>query len=129
MTKACILRRNFDIVTVDVPPAENHIHFGKGSYFVINNAVKRMNASPSISVLIYQEGNAIPKGARGTKEFVGERVYWPTTMRGIAQNPHTRTPEIIKKIGSIATNPKYWPALAIGGGLLVYFLDKIMGGL
>lgn len=126
MTKGCILRRNFDIVFVDVPPAENHIHFGKGSYFVINNAIKRMNASPPTSMLIYQEGNAIPKGARGTKEFVGERVYWPTTQRGIAQNPHTKTPEIIKKTAILFGNPKYWPALAIAGGLLVHFLEKVL---
>ena len=57
-----ILRRDFTIAKKKINSKESHVHFGNGSYLNMENGILIQNYKEP-PVLIFQEGNAVPKSA------------------------------------------------------------------
>lgn len=120
--KAVFLKRNFDLVDQKITKSDvSHVHYGSGSYLVVDSGIKVQKTSEPTTVLIFQEGNAIPKGATRSADFVTWRAWWPTTLRGITGKPHFKLP--LAWLGDII-NIKTAPFLLIG----IIILYSILSG-
>jgi len=60
-----MLRRDFTIAKMKINSKESHVHFGNGSYLNMENGILATQDYKEPPVLIFQEGNAVPKGAVG----------------------------------------------------------------
>lgn len=134
-----ILRRDFTIAKKKIDSKASHVHFGSGSYLNMEGGIlttKDYNDSP---VLIFQEGNAVPKGvakapvnapnpAAGEKpqqvQNPLENVKWGTwyipMLRGLNRQRHGRgnLMAIFKQVVNLKTLPFWVIGLAVLAQLL-----------
>lgn len=133
-----ILRRDFTLAKKKINSNASHIHFGNGSYLNMENGILTTQNHKAPPVLIFQEGNAIPKGAinatNATKISTGaessqqthplENVKWGTwyipMLRGLNRQRHGRG-HLIASFGKII-NLKTLPFWFIGLAVLAQFL-------
>lgn len=130
--RVLMLRRDFTVTKMKFNSSANHVHFGKGSYLNMESAIlARGHKKPP--VLIFQEGNATPKGfakiatepkepkESQQKQNPLENVKWDTwyipMLRGLNRQHHSRFSLNFGKI----FNKKTLPFLIIGFALLLHF--------
>lgn len=141
--KVLILRRDFTIAKKRINSKESHVHFGSGSYLNMENGILATQDYREPPVLIFQEGNAVPKGAaavtdsptetgnptRGEtpqqKQNPLENVKWGTwyipMLRGLNRQHHGRG-NLLASFGKIF-NLKTLPFWIIGGAVLAQLLS------
>ncbi|MBA7660851.1 hypothetical protein ES703_68857 [subsurface metagenome] len=61
-----ILCRDFTVTKKKVNSTESHVHFGNGSYLNMEGGILATQNYNEPPVLIFQEGNAVPKGVIST---------------------------------------------------------------
>ncbi len=80
-----ILRRDFTIAKKKIDSKASHVHWGSGSYLNMENGILATQDYREPPVLIFQEGNAVPKGATNATNIPTE-VKNPTG----AENPQQK---------------------------------------
>lgn len=130
-----MLRRDFTIAKMKINSKESHVHFGNGSYLNMENGILTTQDHKEPPVLIFQEGNAVPKGAASVAEVSTEaenpqrthpleNVKWGTwyipMLRGLNRERHGRG-HLMASFGKIF-NLKTLPFWLIGGAVLAQLL-------
>lgn len=137
-----MLRRDFTIAKMKINSKESHVHFGDGSYLNMEKGILTTQNHKEPPVLIFQEGNAVPKGAAKVStenknpteakspqqtQHPLENVKWGTwyipMLRGLNRQHHGRG-NLMASFGKIV-NLKTLPFWLIGGAVLAQLL---MGG-
>jgi hypothetical protein len=115
--KVFILRNDFDVVIKTLDSSDSHVHYRNGSYLNIDNAILRDDNG--MSNLLFQEGNAIPKGASSVIDYILWITWYLPMRRGMSGHPHGRPSfEFLKQIINLKTLP--W--LIVGLAILVSLL-------
>lgn len=78
-----MLRRDFTIAKMKINSKASHVHFGNGSYLNMENGILTTQNYNDPPVLIFQEGNAVPRSAANDAK-VSTETKNPTK----AENPH-----------------------------------------
>ncbi len=137
-----ILRRDFTVAKKKINSKESHVHFGNGSYLNMEGGILTTQNYNEPPVLIFQEGNAVPKGvANAAKVPTGvenpaeakkpqqvqnplENVKWGTwyipMLRGLNRQRHGRgnLMAIFKQVVNLKTLPFWVIGLAVLAQLL-----------
>lgn len=131
--RALILRRDFTIVKKRINSGASHVHYGKGSYLNMDGAILTTSDYNNPPVLIFQEGNAVPKGVIQPQQVQPqqvqpqnslENVKWETwyipMLRGLNRQHHGRGLFNIdfKKWFNLKTLPFWLIGLAVLAQLL-----------
>lgn len=135
-----ILRRDFTIAKKKIDSKASHAHFGNGSYLNMEGGILATQSYKDPPVLIFQEGNAVPKSATKAPAEVGnpgtenpqqaqnplENVKWGTwyipMLRGLNRQHHGKALLDFKNLGKWF-NMKTLPFWIIGLALLAHFLS------
>lgn len=137
-----ILRRDFTIAKMRINSKESHVHFGNGSYLNMESGILTTQDYREPPVLIFQEGNAVPKCAVSIAKVSTEiknpteakspqqtqhpleNVKWGTwyipMLRGLNRQHHGRG-NLMASFGKLF-NLKTLPFWLIGGAVLAQFL-------
>jgi len=134
-----MLQRDFTLSKKKVSSNASHVHFGRGSYLNMEKGIRTTQDCNAPPVLIFQEGNAVPKGAIDIPEVPTEKgnprqtqqiqhplenVKWGAwyipMLRGLNRQHHGGTDfmAIFKQLVNLKTLP-FW---LIGFALLSQFL-------
>lgn len=110
-----MLRRDFTIAKMKIDSKASHVHFGNGSYLNMENGILTTQNHKEPPMLIFQEGNAVPKGAASIAKVSTdaknpqqthplENVKWGTwyipMLRGLNRQHHGRG-NLIASLGKI----------------------------
>lgn len=135
-----ILRRDFTIAKKKIDSKASHVHFGSGSYLNMEAGIMTTSKHGESPIMIFQEGNAVPKGATNVPTGVGdptgieepqqaqkplENVKWGTwyipMLRGLNRQRHGRG-DLMATFGKII-NLKTLPFWIIGLAVLAQLLS------
>lgn len=128
-----MLRRDFTVTKMKIDSKSSHVHFGNGSYLNMESAILGQSYKKP-PVLIFQEGNAVPRGIASIPKTSTEpstpqqtqnpleNVKWETwyipMLRGLNRQHHSRVSLNFGKFFNLKTLP-FW---LIGFALLVHFV-------
>jgi len=136
--RALILCRDFTVAKKKINSKESHVHFGNGSYLNMEKGILTTQNYKEPPVLIFQEGNAVPKGVASVSTEAGdppkvqeptiqnplENVKWGTwyipMLRGLNRQHHGRG-NLMASFGKII-NLKTFPFWIIGLAVLAQLL-------
>lgn len=129
-----MLRRDFTVIKKRIRSKASHTHYGNGSYLNMEGGILATQDHRAPPVLIFQEGNAVPKGVNistkvptkaGDQPQVSdpwESVKWGTwytpMLRGLNRERHGKALINFGKWFNLKTFP-FW---LIGLALLAHFL-------
>jgi len=138
--RVLMLRRDFTVAKKKINSNASHAHYGNGSYMNMESGILTTQNPKDPPVLIFQEGNAIPKGVppiakvptegknqpreRGPMENVKWGTWYIPMLRGLNRQRHGRgnLTAIFKTLFNLKTLP-FW---VIGLAVLSQFIEDII---